>query len=97
MFAVFLYGTVPHEYLHDLFAQHSDTIDHTYQKGEFHFSNQHTHCAFLGIAFSNFLAAEHVHYLFEHISYICSWVSPVHQMVALSAVHSFSLRGPPVI
>ncbi len=95
MFVVFLYGTLPHEYLHDVFAKHTDTIEGTYKKGEFHIEKHHTHCGFLGITFGSFLFTEKITYLFETITHNTCWLIHVYQAPLVSAFHSYSLRGPP--
>ncbi len=95
MFAVFLYGTVPPEYLHDVFAQHHDTIEGVYKKGEFHLSKAHVHCAFLGITFGSFLFSEHIFYKPAALSHASKWVMPGYNFHLPSAYYFYSLRGPP--
>ncbi|MDR3679732.1 MAG: hypothetical protein P4L41_07190 [Flavipsychrobacter sp.] len=95
MFAVFLYGTVPHEYLHDVFAHHHDTTEGRYKKGEFHLSKAHVHCAFLGITFGSFLFSEYIFYKPAILFHISKWVMPGYHFHSLSSYYSYSLRGPP--
>jgi len=97
MFAVFLYGTAPREYLHDLFADHEDTIEHNYKKGEFGLSAKHIHCAFLSIEFGAFLATEKQFLFFEHIVHYSKWITPNYVFHFCSSHKVTSLRGPPVL
>jgi hypothetical protein len=95
MLAVFFYGTAPREYLHDLFANHTDTVDHTYKKGESGISPKHTHCSFLTIDFGAFLFTEKQVLFFATLVHQCKWLLPVYHFRFASVHNITSLRGPP--
>lgn len=97
MFAVFLYGTAPREYLHDLFAGHKDTVERNYKKGQFGISKKHVHCAFLSIEFGPFLATAKQYLSFRHIVPYTKWTSPHYVCHFFSAHRVTSLRGPPAL
>ena len=96
MCVVFLYGTTPREFLHDLFAQHHDTVEHTHKVGECEISNVHTHCAFLGIIFTPFLSAEKEYLAFEHISYHVRYIPAGQDHYSFLSYKVAALRGPPI-
>jgi hypothetical protein len=95
MLAVFLYGTLPHEYLHDIFAGHDDTVDNIYKKGEFHISKSHTHCAFLGITFGTFLSSAKILFYFKTFIHSVIWLTALHSAFPSYSASYYNLRGPP--
>ncbi len=45
MLAVFLFASMPHEFVHDEITGHRDTVDHYHSHTQV--SHHHTHCKFL--------------------------------------------------
>lgn len=97
MLVVFLVGSTPPEYIHDIFVHHQEGVDPILKKGESVIMPKHNHCSFLGFEFTPFVSTERVYVFFEHIEYVHNWDQPFYYF-HFSSVHKVvSLRGPPAI
>ncbi len=94
MFAVFLYWITPREFLHDVFANHRDTVENYHEKGVV-IRTVHTHCSFLNIILSTFLSSEKQFLVFKETIHRTEWVLPIYSFHFISNSGVVSLRGPP--
>ena len=92
---VFLLGTTPPEYIHDLFAHHTDGVDPYLKKGEQVLMKEHHHCSFLSFTLASFITSEQEYLFFEYITHTSSWVFPVYHYKYSNTHNTLSLRGPP--
>ena len=97
LLVVFLFGVVPPEYLHDIFANHHDGVDPILKKGQVVFMPKHTHCSFLGFEYAPFTVPEQPFQFFETITHHTRWVNRNYYYTFSSRHQSLSLRGPPML
>jgi hypothetical protein len=97
MLVVFLVGSTPPEYIHDIFVHHTEGIDPVLKKGETVMMTKHNHCSFLGFEFTPFITTDKEYLLFEHITYLHSWSTPFYYFHFSSTHKVVSLRGPPTL
>jgi hypothetical protein len=97
MLIVFLVGSTPPEYIHDMFAHHQDEIDSPIVKGQAVMTPEHHHCSFLGFEFAPFVSTEPDFLIFEHITHENSWRESFYYYNYSNDHKAVSLRGPPVI
>lgn len=97
MLVVFLVGSTPPEYIHDIFVHHTDGVDPVLKKGEFALTVKHHHCSFLGFEFTPFISAENQVLFFEQNSYSRAWNEPAGDCYFPSLYKLVSLRGPPIL
>jgi len=97
MLMVFLVGSTPPEYIHDLFVHHTDGIDPLLKKGEQVLMKEHHHCSFLSFNLASFISPEKEYLFFEYITHVNSWVMPVYHYRFSDAHDAIALRGPPTI
>jgi len=95
MLAVFLYGITPRDYLHDLFAGHTDTVDCHSAKQGVTIESKHTHCYFLLVDFGAYLATAHFYIPFRHLKHEACYFLPYYKHFHSLSVRTVSLRGPP--
>src|ERR1043165_2782180 len=95
---VFVVGTMPKEYLHDLISDHVDTVHRDYKKGELEFSGNHKHCSFVGFAFAPYISAEKHFFSFEEVSvHINKYILPLYCFRYTTFSSVIALRGPPAL
>lgn len=97
MLIVFLVGSTPPEYIHDLFAHHEDGIDPIVKKGQTAITPEHHHCSYLGFTFAPFVTTETEYLFFEHISYGNTWLPSFYYFNYVTTHQATSLRGPPTM
>ncbi|NDC40120.1 MAG: hypothetical protein EBZ77_00960 [Chitinophagia bacterium] len=94
---VFLFGVVPPEYLHDIFANHHDGVDPILKKGQTVFLPKHTHCSYLGFEYAPFTVPEQPFLIFEHTEHHTLWVACSYAFICSLRPSTLSLRGPPAL
>ncbi|HXS36079.1 MAG TPA: hypothetical protein VN721_05225 [Flavipsychrobacter sp.] len=95
MFLVFLYWITPREFLHNIFANHRDSVENYHEKGVV-IRTVHTHCSFLNIVVSSFLSSEKQYLSFEEIIHYTKWTLPIYHFHFTPSSNVVSLRGPPM-
>lgn len=95
MLVVFLAGSTPPEYIHDIFVHHTDDVDPVLKKGECGVVAKHHHCSFLGFEFTPFVTSEGATLIFEHITYLHAYSTSIYYFHFFRAHKVISLRGPP--
>ncbi|WP_105038560.1 hypothetical protein [Flavipsychrobacter stenotrophus] len=95
MLIVFLVGSTPPEYIHDLFANHQDEIDAPIVKGQAVMTPEHHHCSFLGFEFTPFVTTPHELLVFEFITHENTWRPSFYYFNCSTGHQAVSLRGPP--
>lgn len=94
MVAVFFFATIPHDFLHNEFVAHKDTVDGIHHHEGV--SKVHIHCEFLRISLSSTLPAHQVAVSLYETTYAVCFESPVLCSPTQIVSHYF-LRGPPNI
>lgn len=92
MVAVFFFAATPHNFIHDEFVPHKDTIDRYHKHAGV--SKVHVHCEFLQVSLSPSLPGQqlilHFHTSAYSLCFSQQIFAPPHQTVS-----HFCLRGPP--
>ena len=96
LLVIFLFGVVPPEYLHDIFAGHNDGIDPILKKGEVVFMPKHTHCSFLGFEFTPFALPTPQFVVFAQTVFYCKWIAVSYNYQHSSLHFTTASRGPPM-
>lgn len=92
--SVFFYSTTPREFLHDVFADHSDTVDHPLPKGDFAISDMHVHCAFMHMHIAPYVFGQKGSLSNNELVYSL-FIRKISQGIFKLAIPLHSLRAPP--